>query len=125
MNNIKLNKGVITKTQEVYRAGVYNSLMNWSFTKNGNCIVIDILKQQLAKFNSRDLIFVSGNFNNRLGTWFYNFEYSRKKRKDGPRNPRPMLKFSMGPIILHRVKSIRIRSYSGPYFPAFGPSTEK
>ena len=125
MTNIKLNKGVITKTQEVYRAGVYNSLMNWSFTKNGNCIVIDILKQQLAKFSSRDLIFVSGNFNNRLGTWFYNCEYSRKKRKDGPWNPRAMLKFSMGPIILHRVKSIRIRSYSGPYFPAFGPSTEK
>ena len=64
---MKLNKLVINKTQEVYRAGVYNSLKNRSFTKNDNCTVIDILKQQLAKFNLRDLIFVSGNFNNRLG----------------------------------------------------------
>ena len=45
--------------------------------------------------------------------------------KNGPRNPRPILKFSMGPIILHHVKSIRIRSYSGPYFPALGLSTER
>ena len=27
--------------------------------------------------------------------------------------------------LLHCVKSVRIRSYSGPYFPAFGPITPK
>ena len=26
---------------------------------------------------------------------------------------------------LHSVKSVRIRSYSGPYFPAFGRNTER
>ena len=28
-------------------------------------------------------------------------------------------------ISVHCVKSVRIRSYSGPYFPAFGLSTER
>ena len=27
--------------------------------------------------------------------------------------------------VIHRVKSVRIRSYSGPFFPAFGMNTEK
>ena len=27
--------------------------------------------------------------------------------------------------LLHSVKSFRIRSYSGPYFPAFGLNTER
>ena len=28
-------------------------------------------------------------------------------------------------LIVHRVKSVRIRSYSGPHFPAFELNTEK
>ena len=29
------------------------------------------------------------------------------------------------PNVLHCVKSVRFRSYSGPYFPAFGMNTER
>ena len=35
----------------------------------------------------------------------------------------PWMKFQAFHVILHRVKIVRFRSFSGPYFPAFGLNT--
>ena len=39
-----------------------------NYTKEDNCNVIDILREQLSKFSSSDIIFIGGEFNSRVRT---------------------------------------------------------
>ena len=65
---IKISKGVLHATKEVYIAGVYNSPKYSTYTKEKNLNVIDTLKEQLTFFSSSDIIFIGGDFNSRVGT---------------------------------------------------------
>ena len=65
---LKVSKGVVSSTKEVYIAGVYNSPENSTYTKKDDFNALDILRQQLTKFQSSDLIFIEGNFNSEVGT---------------------------------------------------------
>ena len=65
---VKIAKGYLHADKDVYLAGVYNSPKHSNYTKENNCNVIDILREQLSKFSSSDIIFIGGDFNSRVGT---------------------------------------------------------
>ena len=65
---VKISKGFIHATKEVYIAGIYNSPKYSNYTKEKICNVIDVLKEQLTSFSSSDIIFIGGDFNSRIGT---------------------------------------------------------
>ena len=80
-NHLKILYGLknfIHADREVYQAGVYNSPKHLNDTKENNCNVTDILKKQLSKFSSSDIIFIGGEFNSRMGSqndFFIESEY--------------------------------------------------
>ena len=53
---VKIGKGFLHADMEVYLAGVYNSPKHSNYTKENNYNVIDILREQLSKFSSSDII---------------------------------------------------------------------
>ena len=65
---VKIAKGYLHTDREVYLAGVYNSPKHSNYTKENNCNVVDILREQLSKFSSAGIIFIGGDFNSRVGT---------------------------------------------------------
>ena len=65
---VKIAKGFLHGDREVYLAGVYNSPKYSIYTKEKNCNVIDILREQLTKFSLSDIIFIGGDFNSRVGS---------------------------------------------------------
>ena len=64
---VKIAKGYLHTDREVYLAAVYNSPKHSNYTKENNCNVLDILREQLSKFSSPD-IFIGRDFKNRVGT---------------------------------------------------------
>ena len=53
----------------VYIAGVCNSPKNSSYTKcNDECNIIRTVRDQLSKFSRKDIFFIRGDFNSRIGT---------------------------------------------------------
>ena len=65
---IKIAKGFVHASKEVYVAGVYNSPKYSNYTKENNCNIIEILTEQLKIFSSSDIVFIGGDFNSRIGT---------------------------------------------------------
>ena len=47
---VKITKGFLHADREIFLAGVYNSPKHSNYTKEKNCNVIDILREQLSKF---------------------------------------------------------------------------
>ena len=62
----KIAKVCLHADREVYLAGIYNSPKHSNYTKENNCNVTDILREQLSKFSSSDIIFIGGDFNSRV-----------------------------------------------------------
>ena len=66
---LKIRKGMVSQSQEVYIAGVYNSPKNSNYAKrNENSNIIPTLQKQLSKFSPSDLVLIGGDFNSRVGT---------------------------------------------------------
>ena len=53
----KIKKGYVHAGTEVYLAGVYNSPKHSNYTKENNCNVRDILREQLSTFSSTDIFY--------------------------------------------------------------------
>ena len=55
---LKSQKFFLHAYREVYLAGVYDSSKHSNYTKENNCNVIDILREQLSKSSSSKIIFI-------------------------------------------------------------------
>ena len=64
----KLSEGLLKSPTNVYIADVYNTLKNSSYTKYSERNIIDTLRDKLSMFSPKNVIFISGDFNSRIGT---------------------------------------------------------
>ena len=65
---VKIANVYLHTDREVYLAALYNSPKHSNYIKENNYNVLDILREQLSKFSSSDIIFIGGDFNSRVGT---------------------------------------------------------
>ena len=65
---VKVAKGYMHVDRKVYLAEVYKSQTHLNYTKGNNSNVKNLLREQLGKFSSSDIIFIGEDFNSRVGT---------------------------------------------------------
>ena len=63
-----MQKVFLHADREFYLSGVHNSPKYSNYARENNCNVIDILREQLTKFSSSDIIFIGGDFNSKVGS---------------------------------------------------------